>query len=283
MFCAGGLGVDTCAGDSGGPIMVAGHGGIMLAGVTSWGTDPCGQPGAPGVYSRLGAGPLNAFVRGKVPTAAVGESSTTPLPGAPVTLSAAVSPGAETATPVLTWDLDEDGAFDDATGPSAAAGFATVGPHAIRVQAVYPDGDRAVGREGLVVTLPPPPPPPPPPPVAPLKPVGTLSHPSRITRSTLRLKGLRVRFNCAVACAVSGGATISAASERRLHLASRTIATARTSRATAGRGTMTVRLTTRAKRGLRRSGRLAISLRLSLSGNGALPVQRTGSVTMIRG
>ena len=59
-FCAGnadgnknGLvdaGVDTCAGDSGGPFMCVIDGVATLAGVTSWGIG-CGVEGNPGLYA----------------------------------------------------------------------------------------------------------------------------------------------------------------------------------------------------------------------------------------
>lgn len=44
-------GVDTCSGDSGGPLRDASG---LVVGVTSWGVG-CGRPGLPGVYTRLGA------------------------------------------------------------------------------------------------------------------------------------------------------------------------------------------------------------------------------------
>ncbi|XP_017110664.1 spaetzle-processing enzyme isoform X1 [Drosophila elegans] len=69
QMCAGGqLGMDTCGGDSGGPLMVGINSGgrevFYIAGITSYGTKPCGLKGWPGVYTRTG--PFIDWIRHKL-------------------------------------------------------------------------------------------------------------------------------------------------------------------------------------------------------------------------
>jgi trypsin len=293
MVCAGGQSTDTCGGDSGGPLMVARDGGFVLVGVTSWGSDPCAQAGWFGVYARVGEPTLNAWIRGRVPTAAVAASSTIPAPGEQVDLSATVGPGAQTSSPALAWDLDGDGVFDDATGATASTAFASTGVRIVRVQATFPDGDRAVARKALDVgntgvlasptttttnaTTP-------------LQtvqrlpqlqlpqqqtqtpvddgPVGSASLPDHVKLSTLRSKSLRVRFRCERACTISGRLTLSARDAKRFGLGSGraavTIGRGSSRLAAAGSGTLTVGLTKRAKRALRNRSRASIRLSVEL-------------------
>jgi hypothetical protein len=92
MVCAGypAGGVDTCAGDSGGPLLaVRPEGAFRLVGATSFGNG-CAQPGYPGVYARVAEGPIRAFIAGIVPEALAPEQpppSTAPTPtaGGPTT------------------------------------------------------------------------------------------------------------------------------------------------------------------------------------------------------
>ncbi|CAL4065553.1 unnamed protein product, partial [Meganyctiphanes norvegica] len=56
QLCAGTGGIDSCSGDSGGPIHYRDRqtGRYYLAGVTSFGVE-CGRPDFPGVYTRVGS------------------------------------------------------------------------------------------------------------------------------------------------------------------------------------------------------------------------------------
>ena len=54
VLCAGAPARKTCLGDSGGPVVLAGHPNYLV-GVVSWGSTDCGQDLAPGIYTRVGA------------------------------------------------------------------------------------------------------------------------------------------------------------------------------------------------------------------------------------
>ena len=165
MVCAGTGLADTCNGDSGGPLLVPRLDAFVLAGVTSWGNG-CADPRYPGVYVRLGAPALNAWVRARVPTAAIAISPPSPIRGSTVLLTASATHPTGQA-PTYAWDLDGDAQYDDATGATASLRSIGAGSHVVRVRASFPDGDRAVARDVVTTAGSPPPQPPPPPPPPP--------------------------------------------------------------------------------------------------------------------
>ena len=118
MVCAGAETTDTCGGDSGGPLIVPRLGLFALAGVTSWGSGECGEPDYPspanpidpGVYARLGDPAINAWVKSRVPSLAIGTSPAAPITAQPFILNATASAGSPLN---IVWDTNADGVFGD--------------------------------------------------------------------------------------------------------------------------------------------------------------------------
>ena len=104
---------------------------LVLTGLTSWGADPCAEPGKPGVYTRLGISTLNTWVRDRVPMARASVSDAAPDPGEEVTFSVTTTHPNIPAFTTFDWDFDSDG-DPDATGDTVT--------HA------YPDDARVVAR-----------------------------------------------------------------------------------------------------------------------------------------
>ena len=136
---------------------------LVLAGLTSWGGD-CGDPNAPGVYTRLGAATLNQWVRDRVPMARASVSDANADPGQTVTFSAtAVNPDDpsipdDPADPGyftnFAWDFDSDGTTD-AQGASVSHTYPADGNYIARVRATGSDDDTAVAKVRVLVATPP--------------------------------------------------------------------------------------------------------------------------------
>jgi PKD repeat protein len=102
------------------------------------------------------------------PQASFRASPASPFTGDLVTLS---STSSDPDGPLVSqdWDTDNDGQFDDASGPVASRSFPGAGAQTVRLRVVDAHGVSAiaVGRVDVRARLiPPPPPPPPPPPLA---------------------------------------------------------------------------------------------------------------------
>ena len=284
MVCAGNEFSDTCGGDSGGPLMVPRLGAYALVGVTSWGSDQCGQsnypspanPIKPGVYARIGDGVISDWIRSWVPTLSLSTSPAAPISGQEFTLGAALSAGGASG---IVWDTNGDEVFGDAAGPEINLTVPSAGTYIVQAKAT--EGDRtAIARERIVVSDPPPPPPPlPPPPTPPPSPQPQVPAPrtvangvgvtSRMKLVTLRTKGVRVRYECERACAIRGRLSLGPVSARRFGLGRRGTSvpigsgTARLPQS--GTGTLTLKLTKRAKLALRNRERVTISVVTNLT------------------
>jgi hypothetical protein len=132
---------NPCAGDSGSPLLVPDGGSLALAGVFS-GT-ACSTAGDPGRFARVGDNPLNHWVHERTPEADF-DLSHQPRAGEPVTLtSTSRHPEGAAYFTTFRWDLDNDGAFDDADGRSISPAFPTAGVGVAGLEASKPGGDKA--------------------------------------------------------------------------------------------------------------------------------------------
>jgi hypothetical protein len=70
--------------------------------------------------------------------------------------STSSAPGNNNRLIAQDWDLDNDGAFDDATGPTAARVFAPAGTYIVRLRAIDRSFNEAITAQAVIVRDPPP-------------------------------------------------------------------------------------------------------------------------------
>lgn len=146
MVCAGDHAPpyhDTCQGDSGGPLLATDADGFYATvGIVSFGNG-CATPGFPGVYARIGANPLNAWVNARFGHASF-DLDHPAVATQPVTLVSKVAhPEGTGYFTQFSWDTNADGTFGDATGANLAQTFPAAGQQVIGLQASRPGGDVA--------------------------------------------------------------------------------------------------------------------------------------------
>lgn len=156
-ICALAPNKDSCNGDSGGPLVVGDRSGLpTLIGAVSFGIgggDPnrgsrsCNE-GPPGVYARIGANPLNAFIRANVPQVELNTNVAVPVAGERVTFTALPhAPGFSGrfgGYDALAWDLDGDGNFGERIDKRVVSVPVAAGATTVSVRATTTAGDAEV-------------------------------------------------------------------------------------------------------------------------------------------
>ena len=274
MVCAGdadplGRSADTCQGDSGGPLL-AGLPPFVAAGVVSWGNG-CNREGFPGVYSRIGAQPLNAWVRGRINDVDFTVAPAAALAGDTVTFTATSPAGGNPD-----WDFDNDGTFD-ASGASVAQTY-PAGEFEVVMRKTDPSGEPAdQRREFVVAPRPAPPTPPPTPPTIPAPPPLVGGPAARLAtilvfgKPQVRHGRFRIRLNFA-ATAPPGIALIEVFRGRRK------IGGARTGVRRGGSRQVVVKLTKTGRRLLRQSAKKRLKVKVQVRVKGL--VLRSKTVTI---
>jgi hypothetical protein len=149
MFCVGAAdppgSSDTCQGDSGGPLLVEDGSPYALAGVVSTGFE-CNREGFPGIYARIGAPALNAWVRSRLYSLNFTNAPATPTAGQPATFTATAAAG----TTDVRWDFDGNGTTD-ASGSPVSHTYPSGGARNVVLKATDPEGQPAERRRLITV------------------------------------------------------------------------------------------------------------------------------------
>ena len=215
------------------------------------------------------------------PVAAFHFAPSRPVVGQPVTFTSDSS-DPELETLALEWDLDGDGGFNDGTGHSVTTAYATAGSRVVRLRATDPEGAATEAERTVSVVAParlpatqpsqPPPAETPPPSEQPAPAIaadttapafGVSRRPGQRLRR-VRRRGLRFSVRCDEPCSVYLELLVSRKAARRLGINRRARLPVRIGRVTTTAGPerrpVTVKLTRRAARRLRRARRVTLTL-----------------------
>jgi PKD repeat protein len=95
-------------------------------------------------------------VANRLPVPSFSVAPGAPLTGASVSFDSGASSDADGTIVARAWDLDNDGAFDDGSSPTASFAFATAGAHTVRLQVVDDNGAAAIATVDVEVAQAPP-------------------------------------------------------------------------------------------------------------------------------
>jgi PKD repeat protein len=234
---------------------------------------------------------VSIAVMNRAPAASFTIGPEAPTTGAPVTFT---STSSDPETDVAhAWDTNNDGKFDDGTGPTATRSFADPGVYTVRLRVTDTDGAEAtVSRDVTVVRS-----------TAPGDGGGAAGGggtdgpgaggvlPARITIAKIprvRLRallahGLKISLACDRSCNTRITLSVDRTTAKRLKLARKphgAVIVASASRSVNGRAIVLLRLTSKARRALRKARSVTFALRVSGTGadRAAVPVVRTLSV-----
>jgi hypothetical protein len=204
-----------------------------------------------------------------------------------VVAPASLAPG-QTATLVSTsqdfdgsiagyaWDLDGDGAFDDATGIQASRSFPSAGTFPIGVKVTDNKGVADTVTQNVTVASAQG--------AAAGRLVASFRHLPKQSLGTVLKHGLRVPVNLTAAATVKATASVTSAVAKRFGLAAtRSVVLGRGSkRAAAGPSTLLVKFTAKAKRKLRHARIVKVRIGITATGAGGARATAARSVTLKR-